>query len=183
VVTRTLAPSVVLAVEELQGWRVTTAESRRGCARITSRVDHAEVLVGERARSVGHERARAVDRDGGPCNAFVTVSCLPSGAAAVRTRQAPPAIVVTQGGPRVTPADAGSTSLEHLDPGDRLLVLSSASFDEMPELLADLLCTTPDRLLVSDPPDLLHALFEATGQGAGALIERLADHDPSGGPR
>jgi hypothetical protein len=175
VVTRTLAPSVVLAVEDLRGWRVTTAESRRGCARITSRGDHTEVLVGE--------RARAVDRDGGPCNAFVTVSCLASGAAAVRARQAPPAIVVTPGGPRVTPADAGSSSLEHLEPGDRLLVLSSASFDEMPELLADLLCTTPDRLLVSHPPDLLHALFEATGQGAGALIERLTDHDPSGGPR
>jgi hypothetical protein len=182
VVTRALAPSVVLAVEELQGWRVTTAESRRGCARILSRGDHIEVLVGERARNVAQARTRGAGH-GGPCNAFVTVSCLSSGAAAVRTRQAPPAIVVTAGGPRVTPADAGSTSLERLDPGDRLLVLSSASFDEMPELLADLLCTTPDRLLVSHPPDLLHALFEATGQGAGALIERLADHDPSGGPR
>jgi len=46
----------------------------------------------------------------------------------------------------------------------------------MPELLADLLCTTPDQLLVADPAELLATLFETTGQGAGALIERLTDH-------
>lgn len=174
-VTRTLAPSVVLTVDELAGWRVTMAESRRGCARITPRGDRTEVLVGERGRTADVGR--------GPCSAFVTVSCFSTGAAAVTAHQAPPAIVVTPRGPRVTPADAGSTSLECLGPGERLLVLSSASFDEMPELLADLLCSTPDRLLVSRAEEFLPALFEATGQGAGALIERLTDHHPTGGHR
>jgi hypothetical protein len=175
VVTKALAQSVVLTVDELPGWRITTAESRLGCARVTTRGDRTEVLVGERARHTQGGR--------GPCSAYVTVSCFSTGAAAVTARQAPPAIVVTPSGPRVTPADAGSTSLERLGPGERLLVLSSASFDGMPELLADLLCGDPDRLLVSRADEFLPALFEATGQGAGALIERLTDHHFTGGHR
>ncbi len=168
--TATLAPAVRVTVDNHPGWRVTTVESRRGCARATLRGSRIEVLVGEPA-------GRA-DNGVGSCSAFVLVSCAPTGSASVTAREAPPAIVVTPAGPRVTPADAGVTSLERLAPGERLLVLSSASFDEMPELLADLLCTTPDRLLVSDPAELLAALFGATGQGAGALIERLTDPNP-----
>jgi hypothetical protein len=105
------------------------------------------------------------------------VSGSPGGTVTVTTRHAPPAIIATPAGPRVTPSDAGTASTEVLAPGERLLLLSSASFDEMPELLAGLLCTTPDRLLVSDAVELLTALFEATGQGAGALVERLDDTD------
>lgn len=168
-VTTALAPATVdVVVEDHLGWRVTSVESRRGCARTTVQDGRVEVLVGE--------RARRADKGVGLCAAFVMVACSPAGEAAVTARAAPPAIVVTPAGPRVTPADAGVTAVEQLQVGERLLVLSSASFDEMPELLADLLCTTPDRLLVANPAELLATLFETTGQGAGALIERLTDH-------
>ena len=174
-VTAGLAPVVDLAVTTHPGWRVTAVQSRRGCARTTSQGDHVEVLVGE--------RTRRTDNGVGSCSAFVLLSCAPDGAVGVTLRQAPPAIVATASGPRVTPADAGTASVERLAPGERLLVLSSASFDEMPEVLSDLLCTTPDRLLVSDAAELLTTLFEATGQGAGALLERVADPNLNGRTR
>lgn len=150
-------------------------ESRRGCARTVIRGEVIEVLVGERTGQS--------DNVFGSCAAFVQVACVADGRAMVTTRQAPPAIIVSSSGPRVTPADAGLASVESLRPGERLLVLSSASFDEMPEVLVDLLYTTPDRLLLSYPVDLLVEIVAATGQGAGALIERLTVNDPTGRTR
>ena len=173
--TAGLAPTVDVTVVDHSGWRVTAVESRHGCARAASQGGVVDVLVGE--------RTRRTDNGVGSCAAFVMVSCAPDGMATVTTRQAPPAIKATAAGPRVTPADGGTASTELLAPGERLLVLSSASFDEMPEVLAALLCTTPDQLLVSDAAELLTALFEATGQGAGALIERLTDANPNGRTR
>jgi hypothetical protein len=173
-VTRTLDAGMVHAAGDFGGWRVTTLESSQGFARVTRRHGLTEVVVGERD---------VAGASLGTCPAQASVTCTPGGHATVLTREAPPAILVTLSGHRTSPAQPGSASLERLTPGERLVVLSSAAFEEMPELLADLLCNNPVRLLASPAAELLPSIFDVVGKGAGAIVERSPDHDFSGGHR
>jgi hypothetical protein len=166
-VTRTLDAGMVHAAGDLGGWRVTTLESSKGFARVARRHGLTEVVVGETgiaATGMGTYSAQA------------SVTCTPGGHATVLTREAPPAILVTLSGHRTSPAQPGAASLERLAPGERLVVLSSAAFEEMPEALVDLLCNHPVKLLASPAATLLPSIFEVVGKGAGAIIERSPDH-------
>ena len=173
-VTRTLDAALAHTAGELGGWMVTTLESHQGFVRVTRRHGLTEVVVGETGTAAGGS---------GTSFAHASVTCTPGGHATVLAREAPPAILVTLSGHRTSPAEPGSASLERLTPGERLVVLSSAAFEEMPELLADLLCNDPVRLLASPAAELLPSIFEVVGKGAGAIIERSPDHDFAGGHR
>ena len=129
-VTRTLDAELAHTAGEFGGWTVTTLESRQSFARVTRRHGLTEVVVGERGTAAG---------DSDTSFAHTSVTCTPGGHATVLAREAPPAILVTLSGHRTSPAEPGSASLERLSPGERLVVLSSAEFEEMPELMADLL--------------------------------------------
>ena len=173
-VTRTLDAELAPTAGEFGGWMVTTLESRQGFARVTRSHGLTEVVVGETGTTV---------QDAGAAFAHASVTCTPGGHATVLAREAPPAILVTLSEHRTSPAEPGSATLERLTPGERLVVLSSAAFEEMPELLADLLCNDPVRLLASPAAELLLSIFEVVGKGAGAIIERSPDHDLAGGHR
>ena len=56
--------------------------------------------------------------------------------------------------------------------GERLLLLSCAAFEKMPEVLADI-GTVPTELVRQDPENLLLEIFHDFGHGAGAVIDRL----------
>lgn len=171
-VTQVLDAGLVRTQGDYGGWTVTTIESSHGLARVRPQDGITEIFVGETC-------------DGGstssnPCRAYSAAACTPEGDALVLTREAPPAILVTAAFHRTSPADPGMRSLEHLEVGERLVMLSSASFEDMPDLLAALLRSAPAKLLRSDPANLLAELFQAVGQGAGAIIERLPAHEHTG---
>ena len=70
-----------------------------------------------------------------------------------------------------------------LGPDEALLLLSSAVFEEMPQVLAHVMHGHPDELLAADPGAFLNDIFEQTGSGAGAMISRRAAFTESeGGP-
>ena len=128
-VTQVLDAGLVRTQGEYSGWTVTTIESSHGLARVKSHDNVTEIFVGETCDSG--------PTNSDPCRAFSAAACTPDGDALVLTREAPPAILVTTASYHTSPADPGTRSLEHLEVGERLVMLSSASFEDMPDLLAE----------------------------------------------
>ena len=93
---------------------------------------------------------------------------------ALVVHHSPPAIVVGSTGCRALPADGANHDCVRLAPGERLLLLSCAAFEGMPEVLANGIADVPNGLVDQDPEDLLLEIFRELGHGAGAVIDRLA---------
>jgi hypothetical protein len=81
--------------------------------------------------------------------------------------------VVGSAGCRTLPAAGAQRDCVRLDPGERLLLLSCAAFEAMPEVLANGIANGPTGLAAQDPDDLLLEIFRELGHGAGAVIDRL----------
>ena len=60
----------------------------------------------------------------------------------------------------------------------RLLLLSCAAFEAMPEVLANGIANVPTDLAAQDPDDLLLEIFREARHGAGAVIDRLPLREP-----
>ncbi len=170
-VTHLLDGALVRRVRAAGGWSLTSIECDRGLARVEQRAAVTEVVIGD------HD----LDRDG-DLSAFTAAACTADGEALVISRQAPPAFLLTPRGARATPADGGPRGTERPNPDERLLMLSCAAFESMPELLASGIHGSPHELLSRDAEDLLLALFRDIGRGAGAVIERPHPTFPQGGP-
>lgn len=169
-VTQVLDGGLVRTQGNYNGWAVTTIESSHGIARVECRGDLTDVFVGE---------TWAGSSSDAPCRAYCAVACTSEGDALVLAREAPPLILATRTGHRTSPIEPGQHSLEHLVPGERLVMLSSSTFEFLPERLANLLREPPSGLLGSDPASLLAEIFSPIGQGAGAIVERQST--PPGG--
>lgn len=101
------------------------------------------------------------------------VWCHRDGSVQVRASWAPPALLVRPGRTMMVPETPGLPGTALLEPGDRLLVLSSSAFEAALESVVRLLHAPPGRLLAADPVELLHDLLgDARGAG-GAVVTRL----------
>ena len=100
------------------------------------------------------------------------VWCRAGGAIQVRASWAPPALLVRADRTVMIPETPGLPGVAVLEPGERLLVLSSSAFEAAPRGVVRLLHATPARLLGADPADLLDALFREAPEAGGAVITR-----------
>ncbi len=78
------------------------------------------------------------------------------------------------------PAGGADRECVRLAPGERLLLLSCAAFEGMPEVLANGIANVPAHFTTQDPDDLLLEIFHELGRGAGAVIDRLSLPMPQG---
>ncbi len=101
------------------------------------------------------------------------VWCHADGTIQVRASWAPPALLVRPDRTVMIPETPGLPGAALLEPGERLLVLSSSAFEAAPRGVVRLLHATPGRLLGADPADLLDALFREAPDAGGAVITRL----------
>lgn len=162
-VTR-LAEAALLRSHRDERWAVTCLEFPKGLAELARDGEVMCVVIADDPRS-GFPRD---DPD-----AYSAVACTPDGELALVVHHSPPAIVVGPTGCRTSPADGLGRDCLRPAGGERLLLLSCAAFDQMPEVLADAIHTSPSTLLEQDPQDLLERIFRNVEHGAGAVIDRL----------
>lgn len=153
------------------GWLITSMECAGAMAVVEESSGVADVLVAD-----GYA-------NGGPDpDCFAAAACTPDGDVLVISRQSPPALLVTHGDKRATPAHPLGRELVHLYGMDKLLMLSPALFEVMPEVLARTLHATPMDLLAADPASLLSEIFTDVHAGSGVIIGRNPHPDRTGGP-
>lgn len=143
------------------GWQVTLLECPDGLANVSMSRGVTRVFV-----------ADLPDPGSTGSSCFSAAACTPDGDALVLSRQAPPALLITNHGHRRAPSVPETDELVHLGPDEVLLVLSSSVFEEMPQVLARVLHGSAEELLAADPGEFLADIFEQTGSGAGAMISR-----------
>lgn len=153
------------------GWLITTIECAGGLAVVEESSGVADVLVAD-----GHGNGE-LDPE-----CFAAAACAPDGDVLVVSRQSPPALLVTHQDKRTTPVYPLGRELVHLEGAAKLLILSPALFEAMPEVLARTLHAAPMDLLAADPASLLSEIFEDVHAGSGVIIGRNP-HTDTGGPR
>lgn len=114
----------------------------------------------------------ATDLAGAFPSSSTSVWCHADGSIQVRATWAPPTLLIRVGRTEMVPETPGSPGTARLARGDRLLVLSSAAFEAVPEAMVRLLHEGPERLLAADPVDLLEELFRDAPDGGGAVVTR-----------
>ncbi len=154
------------------GWLVTAIECTDGVARVGTMGAITDVVV---ADCSCHGE---LDPD-----CFTAAACTPEGEVLVVTRQSPPALLVTRDEKRTAPTAPLEQELIRMTGDDRLLILSPALLEAMPEVLARSLHATTADLLTAEPTRLLGEIFENVGAGSGVIISRESSLDPTGGPR
>ncbi|WP_148236482.1 hypothetical protein [Intrasporangium calvum] len=152
------------------GWHITLVECPDGLSNVSTVRGVTRVFVAD---------LPAPGSTGPSC--FAAAACTPDGDALVLSRQAPPALIISDRGYRRAPVVPGTDELVDVDDDEMILIFSSTVFEEMPQRLARVLHGHPEELLRSDPGAFLLDVFEETGSGAGAVITRGATH-PDGGP-
>lgn len=152
-------------------WSVTCIEYPRGLALLEPGAKLTRVIVADSTNTF----AGPDDPD-----AYAAAACTPDGELALVVHHSPPALVVGRAGCRTLPADGAAHECVRLAPGERLLLLSGAAFESMPQVLADGIGTIPTGLAHQDPEDLLLEIFHDLGHGAGAVIDRLPVPAPEG---
>lgn len=152
------------------GWRVTLVECPNGIANVSTSRGVTRVFVADLPELDAPERG-----------CFAAAACTPEGDALVLSRQAPPALVISQHGHRRAPEIPGLDELVHPEDEEVILLFSAAVFEEMPQRLARVLHGHPEDLLTTDPGTFLLDIFEETGSGAGAMITRANSTHPDGG--
>ncbi len=145
-------------------WSVTCVEYPKGLALLQRTDPMTRVIIADSANTF----AGPDDPD-----AYSAAVCTPDGEVALVVCQSPPALVVGPTGCRAVPAEGATSDCVRLAAGERLLLLSCAAFEKMPEVLADGIGAVPTELVRQDPEDLLLEIFHDFGHGAGAVIDRL----------
>jgi hypothetical protein len=144
------------------GWRVTLVERPDGLANVSTIRGVTRVFVAD---------CPAPDATQSSC--FAAAECTPEGDALVLSHQAPPALLISDHGHRRAPSVPGVDELIRIEPDEVLLLLSSAVFEDMPQLLARVLHGHAEELLAADPGMFLTEIFDETGSGAGAMISHM----------
>ena len=152
-------------------WSVTCVEYPKGLALLQRTDPMTRVIIADSANTF----AGPDDPD-----AYSAAACTRDGEIALVVRQSPPALVVGPAGCRAVPADGATSDCVRLAAGERLLLLSCAAFEKMPEVLADGIGTVSTELMRQDPENLLLEIFHELGHGAGAVIDRLPFPVPQG---
>ena len=152
-------------------WSVTCVEYPKGLALLQRTDPMTRVIIADSANTF----AGPDDPD-----AYSAAACTRDGEIALVVRQSPPALVVGPAGCRGVPADGATSDCVRLAAGERLLLLSCAAFEKMPEVLADGIGTVSTELMRQDPENLLLEIFHELGHGAGAVIDRLPFPVPQG---
>lgn len=147
-------------------WTVTCVEYPYGVVRLDSGPGLTQVVVGD---EVGTETD---DVRPGP---YAAASCTADGELVLVVRAAPPAIAVTPEACRTRPCDGAVRDSEFPQEGARLILLSCAVLEAVPDVLVDgVNGVAPGRLATQDPQSLLIELVGGAGCGAGAVIDRRA---------
>lgn len=167
-VTR-IVGDALLHTEVNTGWTVTSLECSRGLARLDLRRGLTQVVIADTGDAVA-----GLDEPA----AFAAAACTHDGEVVVVARRSPPAIVLGPDGCRTTPSDGAGHETQYPQPGERLLLLSSSAFENMPDVLATGMNRSPATLIERDPQELLLEIFADLGCGAGAVIDRRPDHRP-----
>lgn len=145
-------------------WSVTCIEYPRGLALLHRDGPLNRVLIGDSPNAV---------RLPGDPDAYSAATWTPDGELAVTVQRAPPGILVGPTGCRTSPDRGEARDWLRPRPGERLLLLSCAAFDRMPETLAQGITASPPGLSERGPEELLLEIFRDVGCGAGAIIDRL----------
>lgn len=161
---------LVRRLECAGGWSAALMECPDGVASLSNGRDVVQLFVSEMP-----------DRQSDRPSSFIAAACLPEGEVLVLAREAPPALLVTPHGHARVPANAQREELVRIAPGEFLLLLSAAVFEDMPASLATLLHDPHPQLLGLDPGAFLATLLDSTGAGAGAVLTR-PDPDTIGEP-
>ena len=154
-----------------ESWSVTCIEYPRGLALLEPHPTMTRVIVADSTNTF----AGPSDPD-----AYSAAACTRDGELALVLHHSPPALVIGSTGCRTLPAGGADRDRIRLAPGERLLLLSCAAFEGMPEVLANGIANVPSDLATQDPDDLLLEIFHELGRGAGAVIDRLSLPMPQG---
>ncbi|KGN31576.1 hypothetical protein N798_08585 [Knoellia flava TL1] len=164
VVTSHVVDSGLLRTMSSALWTVTCAEYPYGVVRLESGPRLTQVVVGDDVDPAN---------DTGRPAPYAAASCTTDGELVVVVRDAPPAIVVTIGDCRTRPLDGAEHDSEFPQEGERLILLSCAVFEAVPDVLVDgVNGVASGRLATEDPESLLIELVGGAACGAGAIIDR-----------
>lgn len=148
------------------GWEVEVQEVQPGLTRCSRSGSVLHVRVGDwlpaQARTTGQGQLRSL----------LTADLAADGSVLLVTRCAPPALVVTERGPRLLPADGAVREMTTLDPGDLLVMCSAATLDTHPAGVVELLTAGPERARDTDPRLLVRNLLRGSAAGATAVVRR-----------
>lgn len=151
-------------------WSVTSVECPKGLARLHLNRGVTQVVVADTSDALA-----GLDEP----SAFAAAACTSDGELVVMSRHSPPAIVIGPTGCRISPAGGADWDSVFPDTTQRFLLLSCSAFENMSEALVDGMTHSPTALVEQDPEELLLAIFEGLGHGAGAVIDRQPH--PTGG--
>lgn len=141
------------------GWSVTLLECPDSVANVSISHGVVQVFV-----------ADLVASDADLPSSFAAASCRPGGEALLVARHATPALLFTDQEHRRVPADPRMEERLPVAPGDVLLMLSCAVFEQMPSALTSILLEPRPQLVDVDPATLLTDILAETASGAGAVI-------------
>ena len=163
-VTSHIVDSALVRIVRGGLWTVTCVEYPYGLVRLESSPRLTQVVVGD---DVG-----PADHVGRPAP-YAAAACTTDGELVVAVRAAPPAIAVTTGDCRTRPLDGAEHDSEFPQEGERLILLSCAVFEAVPDVLVDgVNGVASGRLATEDPESLLIELVGGAACGAGAIIDR-----------
>ncbi|MEO7269857.1 MAG: hypothetical protein ABIW49_11690 [Knoellia sp.] len=167
--TSRLVESALLRTASNARWTVTCVEYPYGVVRLERSERLTRVVVGDQVGS--SESLPGVE-------SFAAAACTVDGELLVAVRAAPPAIVVGEHACRTRPRDGAAHDTEFPGAGERLILLSCAVFEAVPDLLVDgVNGAASGRLATQDPESLLIDLVGGAACGAGVII----DHHPGVG--
>lgn len=139
-------------------------EAVRGVARVERRGPVLEIVVAD----INPELPEGLE-------SFAAVALTAEGDALLTVHHAPPALLASGSTRRTTPEGGCGNELVRCGSGDRIVLLSAAAYDAMPECLGRALHDTPDGLRALPAGQLLQEVLAEVGAGAGVVIDRDVD--------
>lgn len=147
-------------------WTISCVEYPYGVVRLERSPRFTRVVVGDHVGPAGFP-----DR----VESFAAAACTSEGELLVALHAAPPALVTSSAACRTRPRDGADHDAEFPGEGERLILLSCAVFEAVPDVLVDgVNGLASNRLATQDPESLLIDLVGGAACGAGAII----DHAP-----
>lgn len=152
------------------GFDVVLHEGAHRAARVVPGADRLCVVVSDQGSSM----PLADDSPVAPPGTSTTVWMHRDGSLSVRASWGPPALLVRGERVLMLPEVPGTTGQTVLQPGERLVVLSSAAYEYAPQEIVRLLHEDPPGLARAEAGDLLGVLLGRVPDGGGAVITRCA---------
>lgn len=150
-------------------WTITCVEYAYGVVRLERSPGLTQVVVGECVEREGSSDLEA---------SYVAAACTHDGELLVVVRSAPPGLVVSPTSCRTRPGDGASQDVEVPTAGERLILLSCAVFESVPDVLVEGVNGDPaTRLATQDAETLLVSLVGGAGRGAGVVIDHHTGGD------